>query len=106
MSLLTDTAVDLDQLGISPRHVEVDHPPTGTPIVTLTLATVADLRAWCAADRARIEHALLAHNRDCRHYWALYERPGRVVLAQCLVWRHMPEWGLTLPDLHPTERTA
>lgn len=70
-------------------------------LVTLTMRSLADLRAFCAADdRARVERRDRAGaTTRFVEYTALYTRPGRKMLATYIVFPHSPEW---LDEVEPS----
>lgn len=63
-------------------------------LVTLTMRSLADLRAFCATDgQARVERADRGGTTTrFVEYTALYDRPGRRMLATYIVFPHSPEW--------------
>lgn len=72
-------------------------------LVTLTMRSLADLRAFCVADgRAQVERAeRIGGTRATTQfveYTALYDRPRRKMLATYIVFPHSPEWPDELPS--------
>ena len=63
-------------------------------LVTLTMRSLDDLRAFCATDdRARVERRDRAGSTTrFVEYTALYDRPGRKMLVTYIVFPHSPEW--------------
>lgn len=82
----------VDATGASPNDWHVRGTSDGDgPIVELRFRTLADLRRFAAAEKAKVEFSNGQHRQ--RHDWtALYDRPGRRMLLAFHAFPHSPEW--------------
>lgn len=84
---LVAAAERLLQLEITPQELRYETSCNG-PRLTVKFSSEADLQAWAALDKAQVEFSDHTSTGGFQHYWALYDRPGRRVLAEAKLFPH------------------
>lgn len=92
IDVLTELTGILQGVDADPQRFEVQQYVSQPPTVTIRFGSRADLERFAKADKAKVEHTSRAHLGH-HEFSALYDRPGRGMLIQALIFPHMPEWA-------------
>lgn len=83
------------ELDLDPLSLKVEGSLVTSPTVKVELRSKADLVRWAAAEKVKVEHRQLTGLKiAARHeFSAVYDKPGRLMLAQAVIYPHSPEWS-------------